>query len=402
MIKKGLTDNPYESTHENSHHDKVAKKLAKEFTTYLNNWHKLNIDDDLQVNKELFKNYIHAFDNPFEIDPSHKDIPMFRASGVGGCKREHYHRLKGDFIDNYDKVKYTPPHQARWQRIGTRVGDMIQSDLLQAEKYYTTPEPALGEWTTSDVKPKPKFTFERINFGDKLPKPAKYKKPLIVPHFEEFSTVSKVFTHNDTTFRLQGSTDGILIYKDEFGATVRVLLEVKSKQTTYAQTGFKGLTKPNDSHLKQVIAYSLMFDIDYVLIIYVNCSKKAWTMSDEDLLKSPDIRVFGLYITDEMKDDLLEDLALTCVATKLNQPPKLDLDKWLFNEYKQVCATSLTEDELQEIKEYVESHPITKLNTAKKEVLNARRSTLQAIYNEILELRKELVDVTTSDKLQDL
>jgi hypothetical protein len=92
-----------------------------------------------------------------------------------------------------------------------------------------------------------------------------------------------------------------------------------------------------------------MYDVDYYLIVYINTSKKAWNMTDEEFTKSPDYKVFGIEITDEMKHEVLQTFADVTNAVENNEPPALDLDKWTFNNFKTSCALSLTEAEFTEL-----------------------------------------------------
>src|SRR5690625_6351861 len=85
---------------------------------------------------------------------------------------------------------------------------------------------------------------------------------------------------------------------------IRVGLEVKSKQTTPAQTSQYSMMSPDQSHALQVVAYAHMFDVDYYVILYVNYAKQRWFMTDEEYAKTPDIRAFCARITDEHKREV--------------------------------------------------------------------------------------------------
>jgi hypothetical protein len=104
-----------------------------------------------------------------------------------------------------------------------------------------------------------------------------------------------------------------------------------------------------------------MFDVDYWIVLYVNASKKAWNPSDEDLAKCPDIRAFGHYVTPEMKEEVLDRFASICESVDNNTPPKLEINNWTFNNYKQACADSLTKEELLELIDDLESEEILRL-----------------------------------------
>lgn len=163
----------------------------------------------------------------------------------------------------------------------------------------------------------------------------------------------KVVEHNGVKFSLFGTCDGVLLYKTDEGEIIRVGLEIKSKQTTYAKTGNYSMREAQSSHIKQVICYSMMYNADYYLIVYINTSKKSWEMTEEDIAKYPDVRVFGIEVTQEMKNSVLDYFANIVIAVNEDNPPKLDLERWTFNNFKTACAESLTDDEVNEIKETV-------------------------------------------------
>jgi hypothetical protein len=93
-----------------------------------------------------------------------------------------------------------------------------------------------------------------------------------------------------------------------------------------------------------------MYDLDAYLIVYVNCSVKAWFMTDEEFAKAPDIRVFGIDITDEMKTEILDKFASVTKAVDEKVPQPIDLDKFRFNNFKRSTALSLTDEEFDELK----------------------------------------------------
>jgi hypothetical protein len=226
-----------------------------------------------------------------------------------------------------DEVK---PWQRRYTARGTAVGDWLQRELLLAERHY---EKFTGE--------KVPFTIARTDEG--------------TPFFEDFVKTQRFFEHNGQRFSLFGTLDGVLEYVDEeTGEVKRIGLEIKSKQTSYSETGFQRMKGPKDEHVKQVTCYGLMYDVDAYLIVYVNCSVKAWFMTDEEHEKAPDFRVFGVEITDEMKASILDKFAnvTRCVAEGVK--PALDLESFRFNNFKRSCAESLDTEELAEIQSQVE------------------------------------------------
>lgn len=245
-----------------------------------------------------------------------------------------------------------PPHQGRWTRIGTAIGDVIQRDILFAESHYAK--------LTGD---RPPFTFERNQYGE--------------PAFEDFVKVGARIEHNGQSFALFGTCDGIMRYVAADGTVLRVGLEIKSKQGTYSQTsGFQARKGPKDDHVKQCVCYSVMYGtdaetgeslpIDYYVILYVNASKKAWGMTPEDFAKTPDILAFGLHITDEMRAEVLDHFAGIVDAAKRGDAPELDLDKWMFNDFKRAIALSLSADELAALQRKVSAVQRSSLPDGKK------------------------------------
>lgn len=267
----------------------------------------------------------------------YRSLPYFSPSSANSCPRELYEKALRSPRDQAE-VK---PWQRRWQFIGTNIGDAIQRDILLAERHY--------EKFTSE---KPRFRIERTKDG--------------YPAFEDFVKTRKVIEHNDQQFALIGTCDGILEYTDEHGVITRVGLEIKSKQTTYSKTSEYSLREPGADHVKQVTCYSLMYDLDYYIVLYMNASKKAWNMNEEDYAKYPDFRAFGVAITDDMRNEVLDKFASIVAAVNTKQPPKLDIEHWLFNNYKTACAQSLSDEEYEEIKTQVSRVKRSSLSDTKK------------------------------------
>lgn len=254
-----------------------------------------------------------------------RGVPYFSPSSANSDRRELYEKARGAKKDK----RVTPPHQGRWTRIGTAIGDTIQRDILFAEKHY--------EKTTGAT---PRFRFERNDRGE--------------PMFEDFAKVCPIIEHNGKRFALFGTCDGIMSYVTDDDEILRVGLEIKSKQTTSAQTSeYSTRNGPKEDHVKQTLCYSVMYDVDIYVILYVNASKKAWEMSPEDYAKNRDIKAFGVAITDEMRTEVLDTFAGVIAAVEVETPPPLDIDRWTFNSFKTACALSLSDEELTQIERRV-------------------------------------------------
>lgn len=253
-----------------------------------------------------------------------RGIPYFSPSSANADKRSLYEKLRGAKKDAGGQ----PPYQGRWTRIGTAIGDVIQRDLLFAEKH------------TKGAR----FQFERNDRSE--------------PVFEDFAKTAATITHGGVTFALFGTCDGIMRYVSADGEVLRVGLEVKSKQTTSAQTSeYSTRNGPKEDHVKQCVCYSIMYGneipIDYYVILYVNASKKSWVMTDEEFAKNPDIKAFGIEITDEMRRGVLDNFAGIVTAADKGEPPALDIANWTFNNFKRACAAGLTDEEYAQIERQV-------------------------------------------------
>lgn len=256
-----------------------------------------------------------------------RDIPYFSPSSANSCPRELYEKVRKSPRD----PRIQPPHQGRWTRIGTAIGDVIQRDILFAERHGGAA----------------RFTFERNGRGE--------------PMFEDFAKTSATQSHNGRAFALYGTGDGIMRYVSEDGEIIRVGLEIKSKQTTHSTTSdYSQRNGPKDDHVKQCVCYSLMYGtaaqpIDYYVILYVNGSKKAWEMTPADYAKYPDIKAHCIEITDDMRREVLNHFAGIVEAADKGEPPALDIGKWTFNGFKGACAAGLSDEEVAKLQREVDA-----------------------------------------------
>lgn len=282
----------------------------------LDKWHSLPETWDSKLDAEIHRQYAEVLTKYKYMD--FRSLPYFSPSSANSCKRELYVKARGAKRD----VKANPPYQGRWQRIGTAIGDLLQRDLLFIERYF---EKKTGEG--------PAFIPTRTDEN--------------YPMWEDFAKDMTTVEHNGVKFNLFGTPDGILRYKD--GRNVG--LEIKSKQTTAAQTSLYSMKEPKQDHVKQVTAYSIMYGVDDYIIAYVNASKKSWVMSEEDYEKNPDVRAFHIHVTESDRHALLDGFADVVRAVQDGNPPPLDLDKWMFNSFKTACALDLSDEEFSELTE---------------------------------------------------
>lgn len=276
----------------------------------LNDWHsKPEVYDD-DVDKQIHEWYAN-------VPKSFPKKPYFSPSAAGSDFRELYFKGRG-----YKREKTgQQPHQGRWTRIGTSIGDILQRDMLLIEKHG---EKVLGY--------APRFKFVRTANGE--------------PMFEEFAKKSHKIEHNGVDFHIAGSPDGVMIYTDDEGNKIRIGLEIKSKQTTAAQTSRFSMREAESKHVEQCMAYAEMYDCHYYLIVYVNTSHKTWSIDDVEFAKSPDLRVFGIECTREKKDALLNKFAWLQDCINRGVMPPTDLARWTFNGFKTATALSLNDEEL--------------------------------------------------------
>lgn len=320
-----------------------AEHIARQLEIYLNKFHSLPNVRDNGTDLFIHQSYADVLRRNLKENYRELDFPYFSPSSAGSCPRELFMKISGAEKD----IQKVQPHQTRWQNIGTAIGDMIQKDLLIAERNY--------ENLTGEV-----FPFEFV------------KTPVFYePMFEEFA-FKRHFVEAINPFYLVGTTDGIMKFTDADGKVYKVGLEIKSKQTTYAGTGFRNMREVNPKHKVQTVCYSVMYDVDYWIVLYVNGSKKSWNMTEEEFSKAPDIRAFGHYVTEEMKEEVLIKFNDILEAKETGNKPKLDLTKWTFNNFKRACALDLSEKEFMElIDEAIEIESSNVPQFVKNEVSNA-------------------------------
>jgi len=312
----------------------LGAQIVGDFIATLDEWHSLPEVFDNDLDAQIHEWYAKVLREP----PIFPKRPYFSPSAANSCLRELYVKQLGAKRD--DQV--SPPHQGRWRRIGTAIGDMIQRDLLFIEKHF--------ERMTGNT---PRFVFERTPNGR--------------PMFEEFAKKNHEVRHRGHTFYLYGTPDGILKYTTDDGEILRVGLEIKSKQTSAEQTSFRKMHEPKEDHARQVVAYSAMYGVDHYIILYVNAAKDGWVIDDVQYEKNPDIRAFYVHVTEEDRQALYDKFADVLDAVETRTPPKLDLWKWQFNNFKTACALDLSEEEMTELERQVRRIRLSGLPEWKKE-----------------------------------
>ncbi|MFW5434311.1 hypothetical protein [Paenibacillus apiarius] len=329
--------------------------MVSDFLTMLDAWHAAPevYDDELDAQ-------IHRWYADFLSDRERKawptrGIPYFSPSSVDDCRRALYEKMRGAKKDQTKR----PPHQGRWTRFGTAIGDSIQRDVLFIEKHYAK---AVGEAS--------RFRFERND--------------LCEPMFEDFAKKSHIIEHKGKRFALFGTCDGIMLYRTDDGEVIRVGIEIKSKQTTAARTSHYSMRAPEESHVKQCVTYSLMYSVDHYIILYVNASKSNWNLTDEQYAKNPDVRAFHVHITERDKQSLLDEFTDVVQAVEDGNPPPVNPEKWLFNSFKTAIARSMSDEEFAQLERKV-------AQVLRSRMTDAKKRDYARCLDDIVRIRKEAV-----------
>ena len=148
---------------------------------------------------------------------------------------------------------------------------------------------------------------------------AKYVKQHKLKNLEVLSKTDTETKLNHKTLNMHFMCDGIICYKGKY-----YIIEIKSE----ANSKFCYRAEVDTYHYKQGTAYSLSFDIEDVIFIYVS----------RDLL---DMKAFLFTPTDTMKQDFISYIEECDECIKKLTPPKkpVDIDRKTCNycQYKSYC-----------------------------------------------------------------
>src|SRR5690625_7156814 len=212
----------------------VSTQIEGDLIALLDDWISLPETWDNELDSQIAQWYA----NPPQVWPK-RDYLYFSPSALGACPRELY--IKAKYGNKVKDKRRNQPHQGRWQKLGTLGGDLIQRELLAIERNY--------ERLTGNV---PRFKFVRNSDG--------------TPMFEEFAKTNKLVEQDGERFYLYGAPDGIMEYVTEDGEILRVGLEIKSKQTSPAQTSLHKLRAAVRGNERTGVAYELLFGLDYLVL----------------------------------------------------------------------------------------------------------------------------------------
>ena len=297
----------------------ISAQIEGDFIAMLDEYHSLQEVWDNDLDAQIAKWY----SNPPKVWPK-RDYPYFSPSAATVCPRAMYMKAIRAKKDAGKK----PPHQSRWQAIGTAIGDVMQREILSIERNF---EKHTGN--------KPRFKFVRNPDG--------------TPLFEDFAKKNHLVEYGGEKFYLYGTPDGIMEYVTDDGEIIRVGLEIKSKQQSPSHTSKRSMKQPSEAHLAQTAIYSLMYGCEYYIVLYVNGAKRAWDMTEEEYEDFPDIRAFCRKVEPSEREPIFDKFAMVAKAIREKNPPLPDLDEWKFNEFKMAIAESLTDAEFDEIKAQV-------------------------------------------------
>ncbi|MGI8362728.1 hypothetical protein [Bacillus cereus] len=309
-----------------------ARQLASKFESQMRYFQSLNLEDSDETMLYWHECFYDILKNDAVEEPPKGK--WLRPSMIGSDELALWYQLNG-YKSDEDSLKGKPrqdDRHTRWQAIGTVVGDMWQKQVLSAEYW--------GNKGKHDFD----FRFQKLlrDYGHGK----KY-----YPAFEEFTRTTACI--GDVP--VHGTCDGILEYDPRldhggarpkgYGVPIRIGFEVKSKQTSYASTGGYSMKGEDLKHVQQAKTYALMYDLDYYFIVYQNCAKKSWNMTEEDKQKYPDLRIFGIYISPEEKAEHVKYLKYLWELQNSEEKPKLNLLKWNFNSYKKTILEDMTRED---------------------------------------------------------
>jgi hypothetical protein len=316
----------------------LADQIAQDFIDYLDEFHTHNQPYDDAMDAEFYEQYARVLREQskwgyfnWKTAPDGTPRPLFSPSSAGKDERQLYEKA----IKSKADLRTPNRNQRDWTGLGSQVGAYIQREVMLAERHF---EKLTGK--------RPRFKFERTVRNE--------------PAFEHFKKVIHEVEHNGEKFGLNGLPDGIMEYVTDDGEILRVGLEVKSFQKGY--TDFKKLEQPKRDHELQTTVYSEMYGLDYTIVLYHLTYGADWK---RDFSRS---KAFGRYITQEDRNEILDKFARVTKAWRTGVAPAIDLDGWVFNDYKTAIAKSLTDDEYALLKAQVKRAQRSSLPEWKKTI----------------------------------
>lgn len=300
------------SVRKNNKVGNTTSELVKDFEKYWNEFYFMEEHFPIKsIEEVLLKQKQEEIYGKREVTP--RGLPKFSPSSADKCPLELFNglmRIPEDEITMY-------PYNRRWTRNASFVHEAIQRDLLYFEKLVEGNPFSVCK--ASEVVPKFKGTNKEN-----------------LPAWERNILSHKVFLHNGEKFCISGMMDGNLWYKGE-----HIGFEIKTKSTTIASVGDFKLKSPMESHVKQQVAYSILFfgepyeeRTDRFLIYYESLAKDSWTKGEE---AKKDYKVFEVNVTLEDRLALLDKFAMVTKAYREKVNPCGDCTKCFFCPYHNQC-----------------------------------------------------------------
>lgn len=255
--------------------------------------------EEILLRQQKFELWRMKKENRFTVP---QGMVKFTPSSASKAKRDLFYKaLKVQPDDNI-----TAPFNNRWTRNSSSVHAACQRDLLYGNYLLENPLFKVN-------------MVEKEGFG-------------LLPAWERNIEAYKVIEHNGIKFIVSGMMDGILKHAPT-GKTFG--FEFKTKSNDALQVA--KMTKASDSHIKQCVAYSLLFDDengeplrDY-LITYEAVSKDNW-LAGENAVQ--DVKAFHIHVTDRQRTNLLNRFAEVAECVENGELPPVEKSKLAFSEYK--------------------------------------------------------------------
>jgi hypothetical protein len=319
--------------HEARNEENIGERIEREFIEQLNMYYahpKSSFYIDRVERKFYEQKLRHLEFKPYPND----GVITFGASGTDKCDREIYYRNQKIKPEKREDV----PFRGRQRRQGTAIVDYVQLDLLQMPEI-------LGDAA--------KFRFAKLPSGEYAFEDAAQRRAVFTVRLPDGYVCKLAIT---------AKPDGILEYEGR-----RLLFEYKTKAT-----GLRAMTQkldykgPDDHHIDQVVAESLVFGIREGIILYESTQKPSW-FSDEDRKSVSkgqktwangeplaDLRAFYFCVTEEQQRKLLAKLALQARNVYENVKPDVTVEmtgKCGFCPYFGHCQRDLSADNLEKLRD---------------------------------------------------
>lgn len=276
--------------------EEVQSDMSRDFHAMFDEFHGKNVRDDYALDVSILQEQIEQITDGKKNLRGDWDntLSTFSPSGASSSDRDLFFKV----LEAQEDEQEFEPYQKRWVRNGSAIHTAVQRDLLYIEKYL----------------PDAPFEVLRTKEGK--------------PAWERNTRTVKQFKHNGEEFQIYGMVDGMLYYKP---LKKRVGYDFKTKSTTVASVGDFMLKTPQENNLIQMVAYSLLFDVDEYIIHYESLAKDTWFKGKE---ARADMKVFHVKITDEMKKDVLDKFARVAKHIRLRVLPTREPDNEVFSKYK--------------------------------------------------------------------